>query len=64
MAKNKMSINFEQKAKATLAVCSPIVWGDEANFTSRIVWTVTADNMLYYIDAYSGDVLGSRALEA
>ena len=61
---DKMSINFEQKAKATLAVCSPIVWGDEANFTSRIVWTVTADNMLYYIDAYSGDVLGSRALEA
>lgn len=61
---DKMSINFEQQAKATLAVCSPIVWGDEANFTSRIVWTVTADNMLYYIDAYSGDVLGSRALEA
>ena len=61
---DKMSINFEQKAKATLAVCSPIVWGDEANFTSRIVWTVAADNMLYYIDAYSGDVLGSRALEA
>ena len=61
---DKMSINFEQKAKATLAVCSPIVWGDEANFTSRIVWTVTADNMLYYIDAYSGDVLGSRTLEA
>ena len=61
---DKMSISFEQQAKATLAVCSPIVWGDEANFTSRIVWTVTADNMLYYIDAYSGDVLGSRALEA
>ena len=61
---DKMSINFEQQAKATLAVCSPIIWGDEANFTSRIVWTVTADNMLYYIDAYSGDVLGSRALEA
>ena len=64
LVQDKMSINFEQKAKATLAVCSPIVWGDEANFTSRIVWTVTADNMLYYIDAYSGDVLGSRALEA
>lgn len=61
---DELSLTFEQKAKAELSVCSPIAWGDEANFTSRIVWTVTADGVLYYVDAYSGDVLGSKTLEA
>ncbi len=61
---DKLSLTFEQKAKAQLTICSPIIWGDEANFTSRIVWTVAADGMVYYVDAFSGDVLGSRTLEA
>lgn len=61
---DELSLTFEQKAQAELSVCSPIVWGDEANYTSRIVWTVTADGVLYYVDAYSGDVLGSKTLDA
>ena len=60
---DQLSLTFEQKAKAELSICSPIAWGDDANFTSRIVWNVTADGVLYYVDAYSGDVLGSRTLE-
>lgn len=60
---DELSLTFEQKAKSELAVCSPIIWGDEANYTSRVVWNVTADGVLYYVDAYSGDVLGSRAAE-
>lgn len=61
---DKLSMTFEEDAKAELAVCSPIAWGDEANFTSRIVWKVTADAVVYYVDAYSGDVLGNTKLEA
>ena len=61
---DQLSLTFEQKAKAELSICSPIAWGDDANFTSRIVWNVTADGVIYYVDAYSGDVLGSRTLEA
>ncbi len=61
---DKLSIAFEETASSELAVCSPIAWDDEANFTSRIVWKVTADGVLYYVDAYSGDVLGKKALEA
>ena len=61
---DQLSLTFEEKAKAELSICSPIAWGDDANFTSRIVWNVTADGVLYYVDAYSGDVLGSRTLEA
>lgn len=55
---DQLLLTFEEQAKAELVVASPILWGDEENYTSRIVWKVTADHMLYYVDAYSGDVLG------
>lgn len=59
---DQLSISFAGKAEGELAICSPIIWGDEANYTSRIVWKITADDTLYYVDAYSGTVLGSRSL--
>ncbi|MBQ8599442.1 MAG: hypothetical protein IJ411_04930, partial [Oscillospiraceae bacterium] len=59
---DQLSITFATKAEGELAICSPIIWGDEANYTSRIVWKITADDTLYYVDAYSGTVLGSRSL--
>ena len=59
---DQLSITFSGKAEGELVVCSPIIWGDEANYTSRIVWKITVDDMLYYVDSYSGTVLGSRSL--
>lgn len=50
------SLVFKKKVSAELAVCSPIVWGDEENYTSRVVWKILGDGVLYYVDAYSGDV--------
>ena len=60
---DKMSVTFQSKAECELAVCSPIAWGDTANYTSRIVWKVEADGVRYYVDAYSGSVLGTMELE-
>lgn len=59
-----LSAVFQSKAEAELTVCSPIIWGDEDNYTSRVVWKVTADNVQYFVDAYSGSVLGTQELEA
>ena len=56
---DKLLITFIGEADAKLMVGSPLVWGDEENYTSRILWKVTADNAQYYVDAYSGDVLGT-----
>ncbi len=56
---DELSITFEEKAETQLAVCSPISWGDSENYTSRLVWKVTADGRLYYVDVASGDILGS-----
>lgn len=56
---DKLLITFIGEAEAVLTISSPLVWGDEENYTSRIVWKVTADNAQYYVDAYNGDVLGT-----
>jgi len=61
---DELSLTFTEQAEAELAVCSPLIWDDMGNYTSRIVWKLTADDMLYYVDAYSGDVLGSIDLNA
>lgn len=61
---DELLLTFQEKAEAELAVCSPLLWDDAGNYTSRIVWKVTADGILYYVDAYSGDLLGSKELNA
>ncbi len=61
---DELSLTFTEKAEAKLAVCSPLLWDDLGNYTSRIVWKITADDMLYFVDAYSGDLLGSKDLNA
>ena len=61
---DELLLTFEEKAEAKLLVCSPLLWDDLGNYTSRIVWKVTADGMLYYVDAYNGDLLGSKQLDA
>lgn len=59
---DQLSVTFSNEAEGELAVCSPIQWGDASNYTSRIVWKITADAMLYFVDAYSGSVLGQLAV--
>lgn len=61
---DELLLTFHTKAEAELAVCSPLLWDDFGNYTSRIVWKVVADEVLYYVDAYSGDLLGSKDLNA
>lgn len=61
---DELSLTFSSKAEAELVVCSPLLWDDRGNYTSRVVWKVAADDMLYYVDAYSGDLLGSNDLNA
>ena len=56
---DELLITFVDEAEAELEISSPLVWGDEGNYTSRIVWRVTADDVQYYVDAYNGDVLGT-----
>ncbi len=59
---DELSVTFEEEAETQLSIGSPIAWGDSENYTSRILWKVTADGSLYYVDPYSGDVLGSIEL--
>ena len=48
----------QYQGKAELIVSSPLVWGEKDNYTSRIVWKVTAGESIFYVDAYSDAVLG------
>ena len=57
------SVVFKGKVSTELAVCSPIAWGDEENYTSRVVWKILADGILYYVDAYNGDVFAEIVSE-
>ncbi len=61
---DELLITFVDEADAELRISSPLVWGDAENYTSRIVWRVTADDVQYYVDAYNGDVLGTVLPEA
>lgn len=56
--KDQEQLDLGAKAQAELCICSPIVWGDEANYTSRVVWKVTIGEDTYFADAYSGSLLG------
>lgn len=52
-----------RKAKPELIVSSPFVWGEQENYTSRIVWKLQGDRMVYYVDAYNGNILGKLSIE-
>ncbi len=53
---DQLALNFDKKTEPELKICSPIIWGDEENYTSRIMWTVKFEGKTYYMDAVSGDL--------
>ncbi len=55
---DQLALTFDKKTEPELKVCSPIIWGDEENYTSRIMWTVTFEGKTYYADVVSGDLKG------